>query len=119
MSSLRGRTRDSSWQWLIIGVVLGFGCSGVFCLGLYAIGSLRLSAPGTSDTALQPTTVIIVTTTPPPETPTEAVVATSAPPPASTQSAGGANGVPTATQMFILPTEVNATLAQAPTQQAV
>ncbi len=52
MSSLRGRTRDSSWQWLVIGVVLGLGCSSVTCLGGYALGFLRFNVPGSSGTVI-------------------------------------------------------------------
>jgi hypothetical protein len=29
VTPLRGRTSDSRWQWLFVGVVLGFGCAGV------------------------------------------------------------------------------------------
>ena len=38
MSTLRSRTRDGSWQWLVIGVVLGVAFSAVVCLGSYAAG---------------------------------------------------------------------------------
>ena len=63
MSSLRGRTRDSSWQWLLIGLVLGLGCSGVMCLALYAVNYLRIGPPTTPEVAAGPT-VLVVTTTP-------------------------------------------------------
>ena len=46
MSSLRGRTRESSWQWLVIGLVLGLGCSGVACLGSYALRIIQVNVPG-------------------------------------------------------------------------
>ena len=57
MSSLRGRTRDSSWQWLVIGLVLGLGCSGVACLGSYALGVIRVNVPGSSVVDLSTPTV--------------------------------------------------------------
>ncbi len=45
-SALRGRTRDSSWQWLMIGIVLGLGCASVFCLAAYAANLLAINIPG-------------------------------------------------------------------------
>jgi formylglycine-generating enzyme required for sulfatase activity len=36
--SLRRRTRDSSWQWLLMGVTLGAGFALVLCVGGYALG---------------------------------------------------------------------------------
>ena len=38
--SLRRRTRDAGWQWLLIGLVLGVGFSAVLCMGAYAMGAL-------------------------------------------------------------------------------
>ncbi len=38
--SLRRRTSDAGWQWLLIGLVLGIGFSAVLCMGAYAIGAL-------------------------------------------------------------------------------
>src|SRR5581483_589826 len=72
MSSLRGRTRDSSWQWLIIGLVLGLGCSGVFCLAGYATNYIAFHLPGqpNPDQLAAGPTIVIVTTTPAPATPT-------------------------------------------------
>ncbi|MEP7286812.1 MAG: SUMF1/EgtB/PvdO family nonheme iron enzyme [Chloroflexota bacterium] len=72
MSSLRGRTRDSSWQWLVIGLVLGLGCSGVACLGLYALNYVRINIPGQDNPAIVAAgpTVLVVTSTPPPVTAT-------------------------------------------------
>src|SRR5215467_356034 len=99
MSSLRGRTRDSSWQWLIIGLFLGLGCSGVVCLGVYATGSIIINLPGSSQAALGPTIVtVVVTTTPPPVTPT--ALSTTAPT-AQPTTGGAPPSAPTSTQ-FIL-----------------
>src|SRR5688572_18642674 len=70
MSSLRRRTHDSSWQWLAIGVVLGLGCSGVLCLGMYLLNIVRFGVPGEADLASAPTVVLVVTSTDEPATPT-------------------------------------------------
>ncbi|MBN1678703.1 MAG: SUMF1/EgtB/PvdO family nonheme iron enzyme [Anaerolineae bacterium] len=48
--SLRRRTRDSSWQWLIVGVILGMGFTTVVCVGGYALGAITFPALE-SDTA--------------------------------------------------------------------
>jgi len=74
MGSLRGRTRDSGWQWLIIGMILGLGCSGVFCLGLYALNLVRFNIPGTGQefagAPTVPASVFVVTSTSEPTIPT-------------------------------------------------
>jgi formylglycine-generating enzyme required for sulfatase activity len=62
-SSLRGRTRNSGWQWLIIGVVFGLGCGSIACLGSYALGLIRLNVPGQL-VAAQPTPTVGPTNTP-------------------------------------------------------
>src|SRR5258708_1592474 len=71
MGQLRGRTRDGSWQWLVIGIVLGLGCSGVVCLGLYALNYVRIAVPGQVD-ANAPTVQVVqeVTATAAPATAT-------------------------------------------------
>jgi formylglycine-generating enzyme required for sulfatase activity len=81
MGSLRGRTRDSSWQWLVIGVILGLGCSSVFCLAGYATNIIRFTLPGQPDTVAGGVPTIIIVT------PTLAPVTATTPPaqPASTQ----------------------------------
>ncbi len=38
--SLRRRTRDSSWQWLLMGSILGLGFAMVLCVGAYALGAI-------------------------------------------------------------------------------
>jgi len=38
--SLRRRTRDAGWQWLLMGVILGLGVALVLCVGAYALGAL-------------------------------------------------------------------------------
>lgn len=112
MSSLRGRTRDSSWQWLIIGVVLGLGCSGVACLGAYAAGLLVFNLPGqapTTEAAVQ-----IVTATPLPVTPTVPTLPPTSPAAASTQKPGVTAGTPAATPYIVVPTKPGATTAATP-----
>ncbi len=38
--SLRRRTSDASWQWLLMGTILGLGFALVACVGGYALGAL-------------------------------------------------------------------------------
>ncbi len=38
--SLRRRTSDSGWQWLMIGLTLGLGFALVVCVGAYALGAV-------------------------------------------------------------------------------
>lgn len=84
MSSLRGRTRDSSWQWLLIGIVLGMGCSGVLCLAGYAANLIAFNLPGQPPLVAANTTPTIIeriiTATPEPAT------ATPESPPAPTET---------------------------------
>jgi len=68
MGSLRARTRDSYWQWLFIGFVLGIGCSGLACLAGYAFNVIAFNLSGPTPTsavaqlATQP--VLVVSATP-------------------------------------------------------
>ncbi|WP_119072353.1 SUMF1/EgtB/PvdO family nonheme iron enzyme [Aggregatilinea lenta] len=67
-NSLRRRTGDSSWQWLVMGVILGLGAALVVCVGGYALGALTFPVldadtatprveiePNQTDVALQAT----------------------------------------------------------------
>jgi len=114
MSSLRGRTRDSSWQWLLIGIVLGLGCSGVMCLALYAVNYLHIGPPTTPDTAALGTTVLVVTTTPLPATATSPATAS----PAPTKAGSSANAAPTVTVFQVLPTTDSGTNVSVPNPTA-
>lgn len=38
--NLRRRTRDASWQWLMMGLILGIGFAAVVCVGGYALGGI-------------------------------------------------------------------------------
>src|SRR5258708_38782954 len=110
MSLSRGRTRDSSWQWLVIGVVLGLGCSGVFCLALYALNYVRFGVPGQNEAAVP--TVLVFTVTPNVQaSPLAANTTTTAPVPVLTTPTANANAgqAPTATACLIQPTDTNAT----------
>ncbi len=42
--NLRRRTRDLSWQWLMMGVVLGLGFALVVCVGGYALDAVKFPA---------------------------------------------------------------------------
>src|SRR5215831_16482963 len=98
MSSLRGRTRDSSWQWFLIGFVLASGCASVVCLGAYAGGIIHLA--GQEQGAALPT-VLQAITVPPPVTVVTAVtqiVVTGAAPNADSGNA-------TVTSVRVLPTD--------------
>jgi len=43
-SNLRRRTRDSGWQWLLMGSLLGLGVALVACVGGYALGAITFPA---------------------------------------------------------------------------
>src|SRR5579859_7618056 len=107
MGQLRGRTRDSSWQWLVIGVVLGLGCSGVVCLGLYALNYVRIAIPGQADASV-PTVqaVLVVTATGSPVTVTSTI---QAPTQVLTTTVPGANPGLAPTTFNPQPTDSNAT----------
>ena len=38
--NLRRRTRDASWQWLMMGLIIGVGFAAVVCVGGYALGGI-------------------------------------------------------------------------------
>ena len=75
MGSLRGRTRDSSWQWLMIGAILGLGCASVLCLAAYAANLISINLPGQPVAgALTTPTIVVVTATTAPATPLPATL---------------------------------------------
>jgi len=69
------RSGGSAWQWIIIGLVLGFGCSVIFVLGGLAAGVITLDGAAVANLPTQTPNVIIITATPAPVTPTIAVAA--------------------------------------------
>ncbi len=74
--SLGRRSGNAAWQWVVIGVILGFACSATLVLGSIAAGVLSVSGQGVAFGATN--TPIVITATPAPvtatETPTEALV---------------------------------------------
>jgi formylglycine-generating enzyme required for sulfatase activity len=66
--SLGRRSSSAAWQWVVLGLIFGFGCSAVLVLGAIAGGVLSVGGQGI---AFGPTaTPIIITATRPPITPT-------------------------------------------------
>lgn len=65
------RTGGAAWQWIIIGAVLGFGCSVILALAALAFGLVTLDPNAVADLPTQ--TPFIITATPQPVTPTIAV----------------------------------------------
>ncbi|MDL1900888.1 formylglycine-generating enzyme family protein [Anaerolineae bacterium CFX9] len=61
------RSGGAAWQWIVIGIVLGFGCSAILVLGGLAAGIVSV---GESVANLPTQTPFIITATPPPVTPT-------------------------------------------------
>ena len=64
------RSGGAAWQWIVIGMVLGFGCSVVLVLGGLAAGLLSLDPNSVANA--QTATPFIITATPAPVTPTVA-----------------------------------------------
>lgn len=61
------RSGGAAWQWIVIGIVLGFGCSAILVLGGLAAGVVSV---GESVANLPTQTPFIITATPAPVTPT-------------------------------------------------
>jgi formylglycine-generating enzyme required for sulfatase activity len=105
MSSLRGRTGDSSWQWLLIGIILGMGCSGVVCVAAYAANLIvfNLGQGVASNVTPTPVTqaVQVVTATP------GAVTATNTPLPTTQATLQPLGGTSTNTPFSQIPTPAN------------
>jgi formylglycine-generating enzyme required for sulfatase activity len=74
-----GRRGGGAWQWLVIGLVLGFGCSLTLGLGAIATGILALDIEGLPGRPSPTPVVMVITTTPLPATPTPDVTETEAP----------------------------------------
>ncbi len=109
MSSLRGRTRDSSWQWLAIGVILGMGCFSVLCLFGYATGVVTINMASLGQQPATPTlAVMIVTATPAPVTPSQTPIPTVplAAAPSSTLPTTLIPTIPTITPFVLQPTSL-------------
>lgn len=72
--SLGRRSGSTAWQWIIIGAILGFGCSVVLVLGALAFGVLNVDGMNVANLPTQ--TPFIITATPAPVTPTNTAEAT-------------------------------------------
>ncbi|GAB4551795.1 MAG: hypothetical protein OHK0023_19120 [Anaerolineae bacterium] len=111
--TLRRQTRDSGWQWLLIGLVLGLGCASVFCLAGYAAGLIVFNVPGQAPLVaanLTPTIIErIITATPEPATPTPPTS------PTAQVSTGQSGGQPSMTPFTILPSPTGGVPAVLPT----
>ncbi|MFQ3566251.1 MAG: SUMF1/EgtB/PvdO family nonheme iron enzyme [Aggregatilineales bacterium] len=67
--SLGRRSSAAVWQWVIIGMIMGFGCSVMFFLGALAFGVVNLDGVAAANLPTQ--TPFVITATPEPVTPTE------------------------------------------------
>jgi formylglycine-generating enzyme required for sulfatase activity len=115
MGSLRGRTRDSSWQWLVIGIVLGLGCSSVVCLAGYATNYIRFNLPGQEQPIAAGPTILVITNTAAPVTASPAATATSNAAPVATQNAAPTiTPVNVAVQPTALPGNTTGTVLSTP-----
>jgi sulfatase modifying factor 1 len=74
--SLGRRSGNTAWQWVVIGAVVGFGCSVILVLGALAFGIISLSGQASANLPTQ--TPFIITATPAPVTPTSTVDAAGA-----------------------------------------
>lgn len=64
----RRRSGSAAWQWIVIGMVLGFACSVILVLGSLAAGLMSLDPNRVANAPTQ--TPFIITATPAPVTPT-------------------------------------------------
>lgn len=66
--SLNRRSGNAAWQWILIGAIVGFGCSTIILLAALAAGALTLDGQSVADLPTQ--TPFVVTATTGPETAT-------------------------------------------------
>lgn len=85
------RNSGSAWQWMIIGMVLGFGCAAIIAIGGIAAGVLSLD---NSLVGVPTSTPMIITATPLPET---ATFTPTPPTPTATQNVSLQVSLPTST----------------------
>lgn len=74
--SLNRRSGSAAWQWMVIGIIMGFACSAILVLAALAAGFINLDGQAVADLPTQ--TPFIITATPEPVTPT--LTPTEAPP---------------------------------------
>lgn len=72
------RSGGGAWQWVVIGIILGFGCSIIIGLAGVATGLLYLDVEGLPGRATATAVVQVITATPAPVTPS--LTPTTAPP---------------------------------------
>lgn len=112
------RSGSAAWQWVVIGMILGFACSATLVLGALAVGILSVDG-GTGIAFGVSPTPIIITATPQPvtstPTPTEVIV-TATPtedPQAALDSVSAPSPTPTTDPALLQTTEEAAAPAQA------
>ncbi|MBK8022650.1 MAG: SUMF1/EgtB/PvdO family nonheme iron enzyme [Chloroflexi bacterium] len=74
------RSGGSAWQWVIIGLVLGFGCSVILVLGALAAGFLAVDTNALANLPSPTPQILIITATPEPVTPSPTADAATATP---------------------------------------
>ena len=74
-----GRRSGGAWQWVVIGVILGFACSVTIGLAGMAIGLVSLDVEGLPGRPTTTPVVMVITATPLPATPTPLVTDTPEP----------------------------------------
>lgn len=110
------RSTGGAWQWVVIGIILGFGCSIILGLAGVATGVLYLDVEGLPGRASPTPIVQVITATSPPVTPTN-IPTTS---PSSTPTLEEAIAAPTATPTTDpaqIQVESSPTLSPTPTTQ--
>jgi serine/threonine-protein kinase len=125
--SLGRRSGSSAWQWVVIGLVVGFACSATLFLGALAAGLVGVDGQGA---AFGPTnTPFIITATPMPATetpqPTEVIITPTdeivieAPSPTPTIDPTQLTPLPTATPEATQPAVTNNPIGQPTAQSGV
>lgn len=104
------RTGGGAWQWLVMGAVLGFGCSITLALGAIATGLLYLDIEGLPGRSTSTPVVQVITATPAPVTPTEISTQASLPSPTAAQ-VEISPPTPTPTTEVLIQVEPSATIA--------
>lgn len=74
------RSGGAAWQWVIIGLVLGFGCSVILVLGALALGFLNVDSNALANLPSPTPQIVIITATPAPVTPSPTAEAAPATP---------------------------------------
>lgn len=85
---VRSRRGGGIWQWMIIGMVLGFSCAAIFVLAALTLGYLAIDTEGRAMAGRPTQTPLVITATLDPNAPTTApIIVTATPDTAGTQSA--------------------------------